>query len=72
MTILPEEVKLPPEMQAILDRPNIPEGYERYTSYEDTIIVNPLFLPIDIQWERVGFYYKLRTKKITKISLLIA
>ncbi len=46
MTILPEEVKLPPEMQAILDRPNIPEGYERYTSYEDTIIVNPLFLPL--------------------------
>ena len=46
MTILPEEVKLPPEMQAILDRPNIPDGYERYTSYEDTIIVNPLFLPL--------------------------
>lgn len=46
ITLLPEEVKLPPELQAILDRPNLPEGYERYTSYDDTIIVNPLFLPL--------------------------
>ena len=46
ITLLPEEVKLPSELQAILDRPNLPEGYERYTSYDDTIIVNPLFLPL--------------------------
>lgn len=42
--ILPEEVTIPYELQAILDRPVVPD--ERYTSYDDTIIINPLFLPL--------------------------